>query len=235
MTHDREKAMARPGAENSAPTDNDSTETAIVLHHIDKLYSTQTHIWESLNRIVLTQVVLSLILIALSSKVLSLDEGFEVSGLKFKISLTVILSSGASIIAGLCVAFYSQWDQSNRYSREIKRLYKSLGYKGPALAKSDVDAFEIPNFYVSIVVTAMEAGTSGLFVAFYSFLTVLTTIGILVALPVGAQIAAGLRVSSLFGWRWWVISLFCLLILLTISYIVFSYVIDPDSKDDDVS
>lgn len=203
------------------PSEDTNLDKEVVLHHIDKLYLTQNVVWQSMNRIVLAVIAISLLLIALSTGFISLEEAIDVGGIRLKVSLAVLLSGGACSIAAFLTAFLSQWNHADQYGAEIKRLYGTLNYKTPLDSKPDVDAFEVPSFYQSLNADMIRSQTSSnTFVQWSSLLVAAFTLAVLVVVPIGAQVAAGLRVASLFGWRWWIVALFMLLVGLTISLVI---------------
>jgi hypothetical protein len=190
----------------------------IVLHYIDKLYSTQAKIWESMNRIVLTEVILSIILISLSSGIISLDENVEVTGLKIKISLSVVLSLGSLIIATLFTQFASQLKHSFTFREKIEELYSSLGYSVPLLDTKS-EAFQPPGFFGSIVATIRDDSSNKFISGFSILFTIIMLGGVMIIMPVAAQIACGLKVAALFDHRWWIYLLFGVLVIFTILFI----------------
>ena len=195
----------------------------VVLHHIDKLYSTQTMVWRSINRIVLTAMILSFMLIALSTKFISLEEVVDIAGVRLKVSLAVLLSAGALTIAVLVAGYISQLNHAMQFGDEIKRLYSAIGYEAPEQADLDVDAFEVQSYVVSIMAPAYRGKESpNRLLRWANTGTTAIPIIVLVLIPIGAQIAAGLRVASLFGWRWWILVLFSLLVTATVSIVVVS-------------
>jgi hypothetical protein len=190
----------------------------LALHYIDKLYSTQCLIWESMNRILITEIILSVVLISIASGTVSLDEAVEVTGLKIKISLSVVLSAGAIIIAMLFTQFVSQFNHSHKFRDKITELYSKIEYSDPG-REIEAQAFEAPGSFWSIIATT-RGDTSNWFVDTFSIsFSMFIVIGIMAIMPLIAQIACGLKVAALFGHRWWIYLLFSMLVIFTIIFI----------------
>jgi hypothetical protein len=211
---------------SSPPTPDKET----VLHHIDKLYSTQALIWESLNRIVLTEVILSVVLIALSSGIISLDESVEITGLKIKISLSVVLSVGAVLIAMLMTQFVSQFRHSFIFRDKIEALYSSLGYTDPA-RETKAEAFSPPGSFWSIFATTKDTSSNWFISTFSVSFSILMLLGVLAIMPLIAQVVCGLKVAALFGYQWWIYLLFGLLVVFTIIFIFIAFYEEKTKAD----
>jgi hypothetical protein len=211
-------------AKTPPDTDNGNLDKDVVLNYIDKVYLTQTRIWESMNRIVISELILSLVIIALSSGIISLDETIEVTGFKIKLSLTVLLSSGALIIAALFTVFFSQLQHSFKFEEKLDRLYASIGYEVSSVLDHDVQAFEHPGFYLSVLATTSRRKKySGELVKwFYKSFGLVAALGVLIFIPLTAQVLAGLKVAALFGRPWWIYLTFAVLVVFTITFLVIS-------------
>ena len=201
---------------------DDTLQKDVVLNHIDKLYTTLTKIWDSANRLILTETILVVILIVLCTGYVSVDE-VSLAGIKFKISLTAILLLGVAFVTILHFAFLYQFEASNTFRLEIIGRYESINYKTYKTSKHDYqnDAFTIPNIYVS----AADLGSSlkgdiGKWVRIYRTIWGLVSELFVIAVPIAVQIAVGLKVAALYEWAWWIIGIFILLIILTVICIV---------------
>lgn len=196
---------------------NDTLDKEIILHHIDKYYETLTRVWDSINRILFAEVALSLIILALSTDAVSVGEDFEIIGLNFKLSIAVFLSGGAVLIAALYISFFSQLVHADNLKYQIYKLYESIGYMAPSVQSVEVDAFEISNVYVSLIATTQnpEKTANRLISGFNTFIGGVTVLGVLILIPVSAQIAAALKVSALLGRKWQVLVPFAGLVFLT--------------------
>lgn len=195
----------------------------IVLSHIDKTYNTLQKLWESMSRALLTQNLLSLLIIILSSGIISVDEQVDVSGLKFKVALWLILGGGALFISILFMTFFTLDYHAAELSSEIIRLYKLIGYNSESFHQTLKNAFETPNFITSFLgthsVDYSNKNYSKKRTAFLSIDDATTGIGTLIVsliLPIAAEVAAGIKVASSFEWKWWSWLPFVLIIIFSV-------------------
>lgn len=200
--------------ETKNPPDKD-----ITLHYIDKTYDTMKHLWESATRILMTETILSFLVICLSSGIVSMEDQVEISGLKFKIALWLILGGGSLAISVLFMAFYTLDSHSNRLANKIRQLYESLDYKEKSLSDPSISPFDTPNILISAINLILSEKKPRYRYAIW-FDNVTTSIGVLMLLlllPLGAEICAGVKVASSFGWKWWSWLPFAILVITTIS------------------
>lgn len=199
----------------------------LTLNYIDKIYGTMGRVWDGSTRILLTETVLSLLMISLSAGIISVDEQVEFGGLKFKIALWGILGGGALLIGILFMSLLTMETHAWYLAKEIRRLYKAIGYEEKLLDKPAVNPFDTPNILVSSMsILAIEKRPQRFRFALW-FDNVTTAVGVLfllLILPIGAEVAAGLRLSSSFGWKWWTWLPFAILILINLlSFVTFVF------------
>jgi hypothetical protein len=193
---------------------NNTAQKDIVLNHIDKLYATLTKIWDSANHIILSETILTLILIIISTGFVTVDE-VSVIGIKFKVSLITILLLGITFVTILHIALLYQLNKATIFVFEISRLYKSINYIEEETAKAD--AFNFHTIYTSMAEPFVHMKEdSNLLIKIYH-----TTIGVIailffVVLPIIAQIAAGLKIIALYGWSIWAVAFLSSVVILTL-------------------
>src|SRR5215203_2277675 len=102
---------------------NDSDE-AIVLNYIDKLYASQTRLWDISGRLTTVAVTLSLLTLITASNVVSVGENFSVLGISFKVAVPTLLAGSVIAIAIILYVVQRLTEQQDRLHDEMTRLYK---------------------------------------------------------------------------------------------------------------
>jgi hypothetical protein len=179
----------------------------ITLNYIDKIFNNLIGTGKTMNNLIVTQFVVDLIIIALCLNPLLVAPEYSVGGLKFYLGTSFILAIGALITGILVVISIGLIDHGNFLLNNIRRLYQSLDYSDEAMRSGIINVLEHPDF-ASIIVAHVYGARS-----FAKFAVIL----ILFILPIITQLFAAYRVIIIYNWSYWVIILFLLLLLLTIS------------------
>jgi hypothetical protein len=190
---------------------------------IDKLFAARSASLAAAQRLSLSALVLSIVLLSLSGGAAVSEGALTVAGLSLKVPLTVFLTAGAVIVAIFLAASRQTWSRdATLWQPEIRRLYKSIGFadwtldskNGAPFATGDVFTMIALSFGGDDYEASGEQGDSPkstdrlgeLFATTVSFI-----------IPTAAQAAVGFKVSELLrpiGLEWiWV--LFVLLVWAT--------------------
>jgi hypothetical protein len=114
------------------PTESHEDKTAdaeTIRHYIDKLFAAHLNLAIANDRILIIMLVLSIVLLGVSGGIASAEGKLAVAGFGVKVPLAVFLTS-AAVFLGVLAATRSSADYHERlYTREINRLYKSIGFK----------------------------------------------------------------------------------------------------------
>jgi hypothetical protein len=109
--------------ENKTPDDE------TIRHYIDKLFAAHLNLATANGRILIIMLVLSIVLLGVSGGVVSAEGKLAVAGFAVKVPLAVFLTS-AAVFLGVAAATRPSADYHERlYTREINRLYKSIGFE----------------------------------------------------------------------------------------------------------
>ena len=211
------------------------------LHQIDKLYETLARMATFSNKVHLTLLGLSSVLLALSLGVITAADRFSITGLNLNISILVLLTAGAVIVGFLTITFGASIVQMNTLSRSINYLYSGVGYYDTTLSiaanrilSNPVEATNVlyvvtaPLRYSTITYMASRHEYQSFAYRVANLLALVTYMLVIevptVGFPVAAQIAAGYKVSALLepqglGWVWY---LFVFLALFTLTVFVFT-------------
>lgn len=192
-----------------------TAQEAIVLNHINMLYDKLTKIWDSINHIILAETILTCVLIILSTGFVSVEE-VDVYGIKIKLSITVILLIGVTLVTILHFGFMFQFESADKFQNNIANLYDSLKY-----TEFDIRNIDSPQAFVSVIANIdLEKEHSKIWTTLFRIMSAAITGIFLICMPIFAQIFVGWRIVSIFGWLWWIIALFILLIAFTLTCVL---------------
>jgi hypothetical protein len=187
----------------------------IILHHIDKVYDNLSQTTQTTNRIKLIEVVLSLIIIALSLGLVSVNQQVSLFGLNITVPLWLFIL-GCTWIIGVVFVFFQFLDaQRAALASKIIELYKSIGYSYNEMATYLPDT--MPNLFFNSFVKY------GFFkrAKFRKIIILLLSLAMSLSITfiaLFAQIVAYYKVISLVGFLWWVIVSLVLQFVLTVPY-----------------
>lgn len=191
----------------------------ISLHGVDRSYDFLQRLWDTSNRLLLSVTISSVLLIGIAVGMLTVDEQVEILGLKFKLASWVIFGGGAFVIAMLLMSFHTIEAHAMVVGDAVRDLYKSAGAE--QLLKYPLDGiFDTPNVMVSAVSFLNEEAQPKRFktlVKTDNAATLVIVFILIIGLPLAAEIMAGIRIASLYSWRWWAWSPFVGLILLNLA------------------
>jgi hypothetical protein len=114
-----------------------NTDTAVVLNYIDKVYTSLGRAWVLENRVILSTIVLSLILLILSVGLVSPQESFSFMGVGLVVSFAGFLAGGIVMVSSLVVFFYSLGVRTTALQNELRRLYATINYEEERAAMAD--------------------------------------------------------------------------------------------------
>jgi hypothetical protein len=124
---------------------------AVKLNYIDKVYNTLSAFWRLRGRLALAVGVLSLILLAIATGVVSPGANrfsLGLAGLRLTLPLASFLAVGAGVLAALVVSWYAVLFRVNCLYLEIIRLYtKDLKYVDKAVLDRLKNPFHSATFY----------------------------------------------------------------------------------------
>ena len=205
------------------PNKESTQNTAVTLHYIDKLFAARSASLAAAQRLSLSALVLSIVLLSLSGGAAVSEGALTVAGLSLKVPLTVFLTAGAVIVAIFLAASRQTWSRdATLWQPEIRRLYKSIGFadwtldskNGAPFATGDVFTMIALSFGGNDYEASGEQRDSPKSTGWLGELFA-TTVSFII--PTAAQAAVGFKVSELLrpiGLEWiWV--LFVLLVWAT--------------------
>lgn len=191
--------------------------TDVVLHQIDKIYDNLAYTKQTMNRIGILGVVLSLIMIALSFGLVSAGQQLSVIGLTLTVPLWLFILGGTWIIGVLFVYYHVLDAYDDKLANRIVELYSSIGY-----TDENMDNF-FPKSFNFILMTTFPKLTMLKKSDFNKVIVLSITLVIalfIIFIPLIAQIIAYYKVVSLVGGIWWVILSLCLQFLITVPYAI---------------
>jgi hypothetical protein len=219
-----DRTMYKMAAEES------DTRTQITLHYIDKLFESRQRLAAGAQRFFFIATVLALIMLATSGGAAYTEQALSVSGVGLRVPFTVFLTFGAVLVGivtvsgGLCDA------EAQSLDKEIKRLYKSIGFEDRTLYADIASPFRSANS-LSVLASIFSSEnyrygerreTGGLYSAIKAeFLELFMYL----IIPTAAQVAAGFKVSEIvqqagLGWVW----IFFVLLAVGTSFLAFFHV-----------
>jgi hypothetical protein len=164
------------------------------LNYIDKVAQASVSTSKSASRVMLFSCILSGLLLAMSTGMISLDEEYSLAGVKTNISLTVFLWAGGFILAILSVTNIALHKHSVAFLNEIERLYKELDYQVP----EEANPFEA-NDAVDALWERFAASTPSGLAAIFDVVGTYTIIGALWIFPIIAEVAVVLALARNVG------------------------------------
>lgn len=167
------------------------------LNYLDKQFATYQRVDVATSRLERLQVILSLLVIALATGLVSADENLELTGIKLELPLWAFLGGGAVAVGVISVMSAVQ---SSHITRVLERIYSSYDELGFSTPKQHYEqGGGLASTFVDI---ATSLGTwpegSSRMAAIYS----IGAVAVVLLLPCGAQIAAMLKLGADFAWSW---------------------------------
>jgi hypothetical protein len=199
----------------------------LTLHYLGEVTVGLSKCYDRAHRALVSEVLLSLIVLALCAGLVSAADEVEISGLKFELSSWVLLAGGATLLLPLLASYASQTAQAARLRQEVVALYRKLGFEYAGLDDRARSPFVPP------VVGPLTAGLLGrarrpLWMrVLYDWPLTLVLAGAVVLLPLAAQTAAMLKLTSAFGWRLYIWLPLSVLVLVTAISVIGGIARDP--------
>jgi hypothetical protein len=195
------------------------------LSYIDKLVLAYEHVEDSLGRFFRLQVLVSLFVLFLATGVVSADENLEISGLRLSLPLWTLIGGGAIATGAIAATALLQNHHGFRLEHEIYRRYHDLGYDDPG--DNDREGLPLTWAVVSASGAVLKSDTTPGWRGRLVDVAHLVLSGLWFCLPVGAQIAAMVRLVNDFGWTWKVLVPIGTTIIATTATVVWSYTTEP--------
>jgi hypothetical protein len=179
-----------------------SGDAAVPLNYIDKLHAAFQHVQATTMQMSRFAIVMSALLLALVTGLVTTDESIEISGIKLSLPIWTLVG-GAAVAIGIASVFAAVMAQQGALLiSEIVSLYDAQGYDIPDRNEQRGTGIKTSIAYVlgydappewsgtrRAVKTAIVYGTGGS----------------LVLLPIAAQMAAMIALGGDFGWTWRVV------------------------------
>jgi len=180
----------------SASGQTRDTDIVLRLTVLDKQVATFQRVELVASRLVTAQVLLSLLLIALSAGLVSTEEALEVTGIKLELPFWLGLGSGAVAVAVVTVLGVMHDRHAHHLNRAIVSAYEELGLTAPREAEErglglmsgsgDIAANLFRRVGVSVFAVTQALAVACLFAL----------------LPLIAQLVVLTKLAGDFGWTW---------------------------------
>jgi hypothetical protein len=204
-----------------------STDKDIILHHIDKIYDNLSQTTQTTNRIKLLEVILSLIIIALSFSLVSADQQVSLFGLTLTVPLWLFILGCTWIIGVLFIFFQFLDEKRDILSKKVVELYKAVGYSYNCMSNY------LPNIIASMLIDSFFKYGFFKRARFRIIIILLQSYAIaffIVFVALFAQIIAYYKILSLVGWSWLVIVSLSLQFIFTVPYLITMYKATPPTE-----
>jgi hypothetical protein len=190
------------------------------LNYIDKVAQASVSISKSESRLLLVSWILSVLLLAISTGVVSLNGEYSVAGLKISIPLPVALWSGGTVLAILSVAHMAIHEYSEAFLSEIERLYKDLDYQVPM---DKAHPFEANDAVDAIWARFAKQTPPGLLAAIFDVVGTYILLGAVMILPIVTEVVVVLALARTVGWElgWAWVPAILLVIITLASYVAY--------------
>ncbi len=197
---------------------SENVDRELTLHYIDKVHTSLLETGQSINRSIVSLALLVVIILALSSGIVSVNQNISLGGFNFNVSISIVLTGGAWAI-GLLFIYILGLDYHDSILRDtILRLYKSLGFSDESMFDLESNSLEFPNI-LTITLNTKRMPSYFLGKAIYIISLILAFSFFLIG-PIIAQIIAGYKMVLLYGATWWIWLSFSLIVLITVSRLV---------------
>lgn len=180
-------------------TEQDQVDRDTVRQYIDKLDRAFASAAASESRLGVTQLILSLGLLALSFGLVSVGRNITISGLTFSIPVSTLLIVLAALSVGISVLFWSNSATGSTLASEIEQQYGRLGFGLPAKG-SRQNPWGISGTLENPMATLRVRPPSILLVAYWLSAALLGTL--VAGVPAIAQGAACVRFAAAVGGSW---------------------------------
>jgi hypothetical protein len=197
---------------NDMAAEEPDAQTQITFHYIDKLFEARQRLASGAQRFHFIATVLALIVLATSGGAAYTEQALSVSRVGLRVPFTVFLTFGA-VIVGIVTVSGGLFDaEAQSLDKEIKRLYKSIGFEDRTLYANIASPFRDANS-LSVLASIFsredyqygeQREAEGLYSAIKAeFLALFMYL----IIPTAAQVAAGFKVSEIvqqagLGWVW---------------------------------
>ena|SRR2546423_2147340 len=190
-------------------------ETDFEIDYVSKCAEALSSTTQSMTSSALLLIILSFMMVAVASGLVSVDQELSVAGLKLVAPSWLILVGGGWSIAGIYSHFVGLKIREAGFIDTIHRLYKRIGYSDESFTDTSKIGPFAPANVIEIPLLNWENETS----FFGKLLYVINSALILVLmflLPIAVQIFIAYKLISLFGWRWWVLISSLILVFVTV-------------------
>jgi hypothetical protein len=183
----------------SEPVTSSESDPTVRLLYLDMLFATFQRVEASTSRLSRLQVILSILVIALASGLVSADENLELTGIKLKLPLWTVLGGGAIVVGFTAALAAVQETHASLIKESLFSGYEDLGFptaredddRGLGLASGSlIGAATSPALAVEDKLTPVAV--------IYG----LGAFAVVLVLPCAAQVVAMLKLGGDFGWSW---------------------------------
>jgi hypothetical protein len=188
---------------NTEPGTKQVPDLTVKLNYIDKVHWFLTQQWTAVARAITVQLVLSLITVAICLGALTPTKNFSLFGLGLKASSTTVLVANTILIAALHVMIIAGVARAGTTGQELRRLYRELHYDDETLQPSAwIHPFDQPGPWGAIVTHGLypREGRHWLAKLYEIGATFVVFVGLLVVLPLVAEVATLIKIASLMKW-----------------------------------
>src|SRR5215510_928056 len=192
----------------------EEVERQLILHYIDKTHQTYLEIWRSFNRTAIFQILLSLLVIALSTGLISVTQEISITGHKLESSYWLVLFVSLWIL-GCCFAYLIALTIHGEYLEAIIfRLYKKIGFEDETLNRklhplAPPDIFNLMTLHFDSKV--------------FEVIMLLLLAAVTLLIPIAAEIMAGYRLIVILGVKWWLIGTYIVLLFLHVWFLIVGF------------
>src|SRR5215217_2869674 len=206
--------------EKDSPLNQQSdSQWTVHLNLIDKMYTTLTKQWDSFSRVVILQVLISLIALSICGGVITPKENFSLLGIDLTISLPALLAASSVLITAFVVMSYAllariaALKEGILASYEEVGLYQDEGYMNRTFTMPSSASPRSPFEQPGVLFALLRLGFGRYFAAahwgvetsqFARIFETAATVFVLtfyMILPIAAEMAVLLKVPLLMEWR----------------------------------
>jgi hypothetical protein len=193
---------------------------AVALNYIDKVHASATKQWDAMSRAFTLQTIISLITVAVCIGAVTPREEFSLLGLGLSASINTVLIGSAFLIATFHVMTLAAFIRGARTAMALLRLYQDLGYEDATMFGAGTEEDPLgptAPLYTLVNYWIVEKEHQGLLASIYvNVIGFVISAGLLVVLPVAAELAALLKTASLMGWgtnQLWIVLIWIVLVI----------------------
>ena len=188
----------------------------LLLHYIDKLHGSLLETGRTMNRVILWMAILSLFALAIAIGVVESDGILAMSGVNFRLPISVLLLGSSGLLAILFVYFLALSKYEERIKTAIISMYDDLDFTQIREDEDVIHPLEFPNMILLLFISDRLRRPPS---RTRDVIAVTVVFMVISALPIAAEIASFLRVIQVHGVTWWSIAWYICIAALTAFYL----------------